>query len=316
MTLPLTVLGQLPVNGQPADGEGDRRGPVQPGGQGRPSVQAPVLGAGRNHLWRHQLHRPADQPDCYPSSRFGDSGKGVLLGAYTFGVHAYEFSSLSPMDRIARAVEYGSQIHPQYKAEFDGGIQWPGTVCRGTSGAQVRGPSRCARSTTRTCAIDGRILLAGEHASYIPAWQEGAILSSLDAITRSHAVAGDLKRRLLLTLLDRTYIGTQGDDRRRAALRMADVGRLAQRDCAELGRFVHEPGAIRADRRRGVVSHLVSGLSHAGGRRSRRRGRLPCACQEPEAAHGALSAGRSVPRTERHATVRPVDGCTQRSLPS
>ncbi len=37
------------------------------------------------------------------------------------------------------------------------------------------------------CAMDGRILLAGEHASYIPAWQEGAILSSLDAIGRLHA---------------------------------------------------------------------------------------------------------------------------------
>ena len=36
------------------------------------------------------------------------------------------------------------------------------------------------------CALDGRILLAGEHASYIPAWQEGALLSSLDAITRLH----------------------------------------------------------------------------------------------------------------------------------
>ena len=36
------------------------------------------------------------------------------------------------------------------------------------------------------CQIDGRIVLAGEHASDIPAWQEGAILSSLDAITRLH----------------------------------------------------------------------------------------------------------------------------------
>ena len=37
------------------------------------------------------------------------------------------------------------------------------------------------------CAIDGRIVLAGEHASYIPAWQEGAVLSALDAIRRLHA---------------------------------------------------------------------------------------------------------------------------------
>jgi len=36
------------------------------------------------------------------------------------------------------------------------------------------------------CAIDGRIALAGEHVSNIPAWQEGAVLSSLDAISRLH----------------------------------------------------------------------------------------------------------------------------------
>jgi monoamine oxidase len=36
------------------------------------------------------------------------------------------------------------------------------------------------------CGIDGRIMLAGEHASYVNAWQEGAILSALDAITRLH----------------------------------------------------------------------------------------------------------------------------------
>jgi monoamine oxidase len=36
------------------------------------------------------------------------------------------------------------------------------------------------------CAIDGRIVLAGEHASYLPAWQEGAVLSALDAIARLH----------------------------------------------------------------------------------------------------------------------------------
>jgi monoamine oxidase len=29
-------------------------------------------------------------------------------------------------------------------------------------------------------------VLAGEHASYLPAWQEGAVLSALDAITRLH----------------------------------------------------------------------------------------------------------------------------------
>jgi monoamine oxidase len=32
-------------------------------------------------------------------------------------------------------------------------------------------------------------VLAGEHLSYLPAWQEGAILSSLDAIQQLHTHA-------------------------------------------------------------------------------------------------------------------------------
>ena len=38
-------------------------------------------------------------------------------------------------------------------------------------------------------ALDGRIVLAGEHASYYGCWMEGALLSSLDAIKRLHARA-------------------------------------------------------------------------------------------------------------------------------
>jgi choline dehydrogenase-like flavoprotein len=39
---------------------------------------------------------------------------------------------------------------------------------------------------------NGRIALAGEHASYLPAWQEGAVTSALDVVGRLHqrVVAG------------------------------------------------------------------------------------------------------------------------------
>ena len=37
------------------------------------------------------------------------------------------------------------------------------------------------------CAFDGRIVLAGEHASYIGGWQEGAVTSATDALTRLNA---------------------------------------------------------------------------------------------------------------------------------
>ena len=35
---------------------------------------------------------------------------------------AYEFTSMPPAERVARAVEFGSRIHPQYAAEFENGI--------------------------------------------------------------------------------------------------------------------------------------------------------------------------------------------------
>ena len=123
----------------------------------------------------------------YPASDYLSGGKGVLLGAYAFGPYAYEFTALSPPERVRKALEFGAQIHPQYAAEFDCGISvgWhrvPWTLgCFGLWSDAAR-----AQHYRNLCAIDGRILLAGEHASYIPAWQEGAVLSALDAITRLH----------------------------------------------------------------------------------------------------------------------------------
>jgi monoamine oxidase len=126
---------------------------------------------------------------AYPNTGFNRSGRGVLLGAYLFdGANAYEFTSMPPAERIAHAVEFGAVIHRQYKAEFENGVavawhRMPFTLgCAGDWTEQTR-----AEHYDNLCQIDGRIMLAGEHASYIPAWQEGAILSSLNAITRLHA---------------------------------------------------------------------------------------------------------------------------------
>ena len=125
---------------------------------------------------------------AYPNMGFNRSGRGVLLGAYILeGSNAYEFTSMPPAERVARAVALGSRIHPQYAAEFENGIAvaWhrvPFTLgCAGYWTEQTR-----AEHYDNLCQIDGRIVLAGEHASYIPAWQEGAILSALDAIARLH----------------------------------------------------------------------------------------------------------------------------------
>jgi len=125
---------------------------------------------------------------AYPNTGFNSSGKGVLLGGYLYeGANAYEFTAMPPSERVARAVEFGALLHPQYRTEFDNGIavawhRMPFTLgCAGNWTEAAR-----ARHYNDLCEIDGRIVLAGEHASYIPAWQEGAILSALDAVARMH----------------------------------------------------------------------------------------------------------------------------------
>ena len=127
---------------------------------------------------------------AYPSTGYHSPGKGVLLGGYIFGLNALEFTALAPEERVQRALEYGSQIHPQYRQEFDNGIAvaWhrsPFTLgCFGVWSEEAR-----ARHYEDLCAIDNRIVLAGEHASFLGGWQEGALTSALDAITRLHARA-------------------------------------------------------------------------------------------------------------------------------
>jgi monoamine oxidase len=131
-----------------------------------------------------------DQPNStigYPNYEYFSSGKGVILGAYMFGPSAFEFTAMSPQERIAKTLEYGANVHPQYKTEFDNGVAvgWhrvPWTLgCAGAWTEALR-----EKYYDDMCALDGRIMLAGEHASRIPAWQEGAVLSALDAIRRLH----------------------------------------------------------------------------------------------------------------------------------
>ncbi|MEJ5999823.1 flavin monoamine oxidase family protein [Paucibacter soli] len=125
----------------------------------------------------------------YPSHHF-HARKGVLLGAYAFGANAYEFSALPPAERVREALRLGAQIHPQYPAEFEHGmaVAWhrhPATL--GCFAAWTQAARE--RHYPQLLQMDGRLILAGEHASLLPAWQEGAVLSAQHAVTQLHARA-------------------------------------------------------------------------------------------------------------------------------
>jgi monoamine oxidase len=187
-TIPLSVLSQIPID---------------VGGRMKAAIDAVPYSAAvkvglqfKRRFWEEDeaIYGGISYTDlpirqiAYPAADFNRGGRGVLLGAYLFdSANAYEFASMTPADRVARAVAFGSQLHPQYKTEFENGIAVAWHRVPFTLGCAGRwsDPAR-AEHYDNLCQIDGRIVLAGEHASYIPAWQEGAILSSLDAITRLH----------------------------------------------------------------------------------------------------------------------------------
>jgi len=186
-TIPLSILSQIPMNVGRAMSEGISAVPY---------AEAVKVGLQFKRRFWEQDDRiyggitytdlPIDRI-AYPNTDYGKPGKGVLLGAYMFGPAAYEFTSLAPSERVKRAVEQGAQVHPQYKQEFENGIAvgWHRVPwvhgCAGWWSDEAR-----RKHYRNVCEIDGRIVLAGEHASLLFAWQEGAVLSALDAITRLH----------------------------------------------------------------------------------------------------------------------------------
>jgi monoamine oxidase len=186
--LPLTILSQLPL---------DVSAPMKAAIDAVPYASAVKFGLQfRRRFWGEDEHifggiSYTDLPIrqiAYPCSGYNAGGKGVLLGGYVFGgANAYEFTAMTPEERLRRALDYGAQIHPQYQSEFENGmsVAWHrAPFVMGCAGAWSDEARR--DHYDNLCQIDGRIVLAGEHASYLPAWQEGAILSALDAITRLH----------------------------------------------------------------------------------------------------------------------------------
>ncbi len=186
-TIPLPILAQIPMNVGTA---------LASAVSAVPYISAVKVGLQfKRRFWEEdeQIYGGITYTDLpignigYPNSGFHASGKGVLLGAYMFGANAAEFTSMTPPERVQKAVDYGKQIHRQYREEFDNGVAvaWhrvPSAMgCAGMWTSDSR-----AKHYDDLCAFDGRIVLAGEHASFIGGWQEGAVTSALDAIGRLH----------------------------------------------------------------------------------------------------------------------------------
>jgi len=122
----------------------------------------------------------------YPS--YGYLSKtGVIVGAYNFEKAAIAYGTLAPADRIAAARAEGRQIHPQYDTDIASGftVAWQ-NVAENLGGWCSWAEHQRASEYKTLRAFEGPYILAGEHMSYINAWQAGALESARAVVTQIH----------------------------------------------------------------------------------------------------------------------------------
>jgi monoamine oxidase len=187
-TIPLPVLGQLDIQASK---------PMLEAIRGVPYGNSVKIGLEfKRRFWEEDDdiyggHSFTAQPITmisYPNYNFFGKGPAVVLGAYAFGPASYALAGMAPAQRIEAALAQGSVVHPaQYRQEFLNGasVAWSRVPWILGCAAEWTEASR-AQHYQNLVAMDGRLVLAGEHASYYGAWMEGALLSGLDAITRLH----------------------------------------------------------------------------------------------------------------------------------
>jgi len=187
-TIPLGVLNQIPNNLSPAKRAAIAAVPYNH------SVKIGLQMARR--FWEtddyiyggHSFTSQDISLVSYPNYKLFEDGPGVLLGAFASGAGAYRLAGMTPEERIEAALAQGSVFHPGvYRREFQTGASVAWGRVPWTMGCCARWNEETRKEHYQTLvAVDDRVVLAGEHASYVGCWMEGALLSSLDAITRLH----------------------------------------------------------------------------------------------------------------------------------
>jgi monoamine oxidase len=119
-----------------------------------------------------------------------ETGRGVLIGCYTYDREARRWAALPAADRIAQTLKYLSQIHLQVTAEFETGTSkvWGEDKFAGGAFA-IFEPSQQELLYSSIIAAEGPVHFAGEHASLKHSWIEGAVESGLRAAQEVHEAA-------------------------------------------------------------------------------------------------------------------------------
>ncbi len=105
--------------------------------------------------------------------------KGVILGGYTWrDKPGRRFAAMRPAERLKAAIAQGGRVHPGYAAEIEAGVGLAWSEMPFQKGAW-RKDNEVPEALRRP---DGAVYFAGDQASALPGWQEGAALSAHEAV--------------------------------------------------------------------------------------------------------------------------------------
>lgn len=187
VTIPLPVLAKIP---------GDFSNPV------REAIAAGAKTYGTSTKVGWQSRRFWEQDDFqfgglgwteepnevvwYPSGGFGEK-TGVLVGAYSAGFSNFanpgRYAAMSFEERYAVSRRVVEKFHPGRGKELEKpfSVSWADTPF--SEGVSAFWPDALRKTHYATlCKPDGPFYFAGEHMSYLNAWQEGAALAAHEAI--------------------------------------------------------------------------------------------------------------------------------------
>lgn len=113
------------------------------------------------------------------------AGPGVLLASYSWGMASRRLAVGSPEEVVKRTVKHLSAVHPglaEKGAVLDSAV-WNWDTHRWTAGGFAWFlPGQHTEFHRHLLEPEGRIVLAGEHASLAHSWMQGAIESGLHAV--------------------------------------------------------------------------------------------------------------------------------------
>lgn len=123
----------------------------------------------------------------YPSEGFFSDGPAILTGAYNYGEVAEAFGRLSLDERLRRAHQGGQLLHPEFKSQVPLAtglsIAWQRVPFIGGGWASwKRDDEEQKKAYNRLLQPDKRFYVGGDQVSYLPGWQEGAVLSAYHVV--------------------------------------------------------------------------------------------------------------------------------------